>query len=296
MRRLPAFLLSLASIGPLVPAPAVAAAETSRTVYVTVVDNEGRPVTGLTPADFVLKESGKERAIVSVEPAKEKARLALMIEVTMTPFIGVRQGLADFVVRMCPTAEIALIVVANRAETVVDYTSDVDALIAGIKNLSLSRQQRSTMVPEGVAEVARALERSRPARPVIVLLAFEMPSESSDLPHNILNQIARSRATFSVVATEAGPAAAAGVGTLADSAVRAQVMGEGPKQSGGRTIEVSALTAFPARLQQIADDLLGQCLITYTLPDGVKPSDRLAVTLKRKGAILRSPTRVSDQQ
>ena len=61
-------------------------------------------------------------------------------------------------------------------------------------------------------------------------------------------------------------------------------------------IEVTALTAFPRGLQQIADDLFGQCLITYTLPDGVKPSDRLAVTLKRKGAILRSPTRVSDRQ
>ena len=131
MRRLPAILLSFVSILALVPAPAVAAAETSRTVYVTVVDNEGRPVTGLTPADFVLKEGGKERAIVSVEPAREKARLALMVEDTMTSFIGLRQGLADFVVRMCPTAEIALIVVANRAETMVDYTSDAGVLAGG---------------------------------------------------------------------------------------------------------------------------------------------------------------------
>ena len=52
--------------------PDVSAAPTSRTVYVTVTDRQGAPVTDLTPADFVVKEGGKEREIVKAEPAKTK--------------------------------------------------------------------------------------------------------------------------------------------------------------------------------------------------------------------------------
>jgi len=38
-----------------------------------------------------------------------------------------------------------------------------------------------------------------------------------------------------------------------------------------------------------------QYVIEYTLPDGVKPSERLSVTVKRKGVTLRAPTRVPDK-
>jgi hypothetical protein len=52
------------------------------------------------------------------------------------------------------------------------------------------------------------------------------------------------------------------------------------------------LTGFPTGLQQVADDLLSQYLLTYTLPDGVKTSDRITVSLKEPGATLRAPNRV----
>jgi VWFA-related protein len=276
---------------------------TSRSVYVTVVDDHGQPVTGLTAADFALKEGGKDREIASAEPARTKMHIAVMIEETLTPMGGVRNALGEFVKRMYQVAEISFIIVGQRNTTAVDYTSDPNALITGINNLSLSQQQTQTMVPEGIFDLTKVLEKDKPERPVIVLLALEKQQASAEQPQNVLNQLARSGAMMYVVSMEGGSASSgtSGIGRASadngamDMAGRAQVMGDGPKQSGGRRVEVAALTAFPTGIQQIADDLSSQYLITYTLPDGVKPSDRLNVSLKKKGATLRAPTKISNK-
>ena len=77
----------------------------------------------------------------------------------------------------------------------------------------------------------------------------------------------------------------------------------------GRLIEVACGTDFNTAMQNLVFGPLGlsdtlldrdevlkrQYVIEYTLPDGVKPSDRLSVTVKRKGVTLRAPTRVPDK-
>jgi hypothetical protein len=47
-----------------------------------------------------------------------------------------------------------------------------------------------------------------------------------------------------------------------------------------------------AGLQRLAEDLIDQYEITYSLPAGVKPSDKLSVSSKRKGVSLRAPNRI----
>jgi VWFA-related protein len=285
MHRLIAVALVCASFVGVGSVPASAAGPTIRTLYVTVVNDQGRPVQGLTPADFVVKESGKEREINSVEPASEKTRLALMVEIPLVGQSYVRQGLADFVVRMCPSAEIALFMASQRAEKLVDFTSDPNVLVNGIRNLPISQGRESAALPDAIFELAKQFEKSKPARPAIVLAAIEQ-GQSTDDAESILGQLAKSKAQFWAVSyssTAAGGTAAFG---------RGQVIGDGSSQSGGRRISIVALSAFQSGLQQAADDLSSQYLITYTLPDGVKTSDRVNVSLKRDGATLRAPNRI----
>src|SRR5690606_35422332 len=99
-------------------------------------------------------------------------------------------------------------------------------------------------------------------------------------------------ALVEVVSVEAGQSNIA-VGNLSDMSGRAQIMGDGSRQSGGRRIEVSALTAVPRALQQVADSLLSQYVITYAVPAGARSSDRLNVNLQRRGLTLRAPTRIA---
>jgi hypothetical protein len=74
-----------------------------------------------------------------------------------------------------------------------------------------------------------------------------------------------------------------------------EVLGDGPKQSGGGRDEIIAAASVLTGLQNLAEALKRQYLIEYTLPDGVKPSDKLSVSVKRKGVTLHAPTRIPDK-
>ncbi len=275
-RMIAVVLACVSAVGLLANAPASAPA-TTRTVYVTAVDNEGHAVPGLTPTDFLVKESGKEREIASVAPASGTIRLALMVDQPLVGQSYVRVGLAEFAARMCPSAEIALFMIGQRAEKLVDFTSDPNAIVDGIRNLPLGRFSVNGSVPDAVSEVAKQFEKARPARPVIVLATTE-PGLAVGDPEPILAQIAKSKAQFWGVSVGAGSGAMG--------------IGDGPKQSGGRVVPILTLQGFEAGLQQVADDLSSQYLITYTLPNGVKPSDRISVSLQKPGVTLRAPSRV----
>jgi len=276
--------------------PASAAGPTTRTVYITVVDDAGKAVSGLTPADIVVKEGGKEREVSSVAPASEKMRLALMVEKPLVGMSLVRIGLAEFVVRMCPSAEIALFLVSQRNELMVDYTSDVDVLIDGIRNLPLSETRVTAAVPDAIFDMAKKFEKEKPARPVLVLVTVEQGQSTEVDPQSIINQLAKTKAQFWAVSIEpSGSQPSGSVRSLADFTGRAQIIGDGSAQSGGRRIPIITVTGFQQGLQQVADDLSSQYLITYILPEGVRPADRMSVSLKKPGATLRAPNRVPNK-
>ena len=280
-------LAVVSGVSPAAPAP-----PTSRWVYVTVVDEDGLPVGGLTPADFEVKEGGKIGEVVSVEPAGEKIRLALMVEEGLTPYLEVRLGLVEFMRRMSPVAQISLIVVTFRNNTVVEFTSNLNRLIQGVNEFPLAKRLQVAQVPEAVSDMARVFEKSKPVRPAIVLLAFDVNQEATSEAEAILTRLAKSGAHLSAVTNEPSTILSSDITTLRDSTGRSQVIGDGTRQSGGRHITVLALSRMQTALGQIADDLTSQHLIKYVLPGSARPSDRISVKLKKPGLTLRAPSRV----
>jgi len=81
---------------------------------------------------------------------------------------------------------------------------------------------------------------------------------------------------------------------LADSSANlALVLGDGSKESGGRHDQVMANTHVKA-LEQLAQELLHQYEVVCSVPDGVKPGDKLSVSSKRKGITTRAPARLPE--
>ena len=294
MRRLIAVALASASIVSMAAiVPASAAGPTTRTIYVTVVDAKGQPVPDLTPDDFVVKEGGKLREIASVEPASDRMRLALMVEYPLVGQSYVRLGLAEFVARMCESAEVGLFMITQRAEKLVEFTTNSSVLIDAITNLPLSPPRLSAAVPDAIYEMARQFEKTKPERPVIVLATIEQGQMTEVDPESILSQVAKSKAQFWTVSIEPARSQPTGkAASLRDFAGRSQIIGDGPHQSGGRRIPILTLPAFETGLKQVANDLSSQYLITYVLPSGVRPSDRISVSLNKPGLTLRAPSRV----
>jgi hypothetical protein len=264
-----------------------------RTVYVTVTDGKGAAVPDLEAADFTIKEGGREREVLRAEPATERMRLAVMAEERLLGQGSIRIGLFEIMKRLQPVAETSFISIGLRNHTVVDYTTDLGALVAALNGLSLNPAPHSNLT-EGILDIGKALERDRPARPVVVVVAVSGGQAGGASANEVLNQLRQSGATMHVVSISSGLATTDPPGSLADQSNREQVLGDGARQSGGRRIEVTATIGVPKGLQQIASDLTSQYMIQYALPAGVKPDRRLNVSLKRRGLSLRAPSLIPD--
>jgi hypothetical protein len=275
----------------LAPPAVIEAAE--RTVYVTVVDGNGAAVKDLTAADLVVKEGGREREIVTAGPASAKIRLTIAVEERLMADTAVRQAMFAFMKRVIDRAEIRLVTIGLRNNTAVDYTSALDVLVAGINKLTLNPRPES-QVAEGVNEVASELMVAKPERSALVVLAFSGGQAGVD-PRSVLEKVRQSGVTMSAVTLAGGTTDSSSAASLAEQSGREQVLGDGPKQSGGRRLEVPSTGAFPQALQQIANDLLAQYAITYTLPEGVKPDKRFSIGSKRRGVTLRAPSAIPDR-
>jgi hypothetical protein len=71
----------------------------------------------------------------------------------------------------------------------------------------------------------------------------------------------------------------------------AVVLGDGSRDSGGRHDHVVSNTLVPT-LRQIGRELRNQYALTYYLPSGVDPSDRLSVSVTRGGLKVHAPSRI----
>ena len=273
------------------PAAAFLAA-TDRTVYVTVTDGKGAPVPDLAAADLVVKEGGKEREVTKVVPASTRMRLTLAVEERLIADTSIRMAIFEFMKRLADYAEIRMITIGLRNTTVADYTSSLDVLVGAINKFTLN-PSRDSNVAEGVLEIANHYAGAKAERPVLVVLAMS-GGQAGVEPRTVLDKLRQSGATM-YSATLAGGVESGPVGSLADQSGREQVLGDGPKQSGGRRTEVPSTGAFPRAMQQIADELRSQYAVTYVLPDGVKPDKRFGISTKRKGINLRAPSAIPDK-
>jgi hypothetical protein len=71
-----------------------------------------------------------------------------------------------------------------------------------------------------------------------------------------------------------------------------EVLGEGPKQTGGWREEIVAATGIILGLGRIAAELKNQYALEYSRPPKTKTIERLNVSVNRRGLNLRAPTKV----
>jgi VWFA-related protein len=270
-----------------------------RTVHVTAVDRKEVPVADLAATDFILREGGDVREIIKVEPATAPLHIAILVDDSGTGIF--RVPVANFINQLLGRAQFAIKHVIGQAVRLVDYTADVERLRDAIMRLGVRAETPDGgRVVEAVFDAAKEL--SNFDRPVIVLLTDTHASYSSLPAHHVMAELQRSGAILHVIAVHRAA-------QLNPSSVQApkdkpadllehqldinRVLGDGPKQSGGRRVEIGGLGGSIPELQGVAAQLKQQYLITYLVPAGEKLNERLNVTVKRRGVTVRAPQRAS---
>jgi len=294
-------ILLLASAVLLPPAPAaeVLAVPQTRRVYVTAVDGKGAPITDLTAADFTVKEGGKTREIVKAGPATGLMQVAILVDDNGTGIF--RYAVGKFIEALLGRAEFSISTITGQTMKVVDYTTNTQSLSDAIARLTARPATNDGgQLLDAIAETAQDLQKRKAGRPVILALTVGGEEHSTLPAHHVLDKLRQSGAALHVVTvantalrSQSNPGTAAGL--LGENMNLNEVLGDGPKQSGGRRQEIVAATGIASGLEQLAQSLKHQYVIEYSLPDGVKPSDKLSVAVKRKGVSLRAPTRIPDK-
>jgi VWFA-related protein len=263
----------------------------SRDIYVSVLDNKGVAVTGLTTADFVVKEDNAVREVLEVKPADAEMQIAVLIDdstaaTDATSYL--RDGLAAFLERMRGRAEIGLITVGDRPTVLAPYTKDTEVLNKQVRRL-FPRTNSGAYLLDAIVDASRALAKREAKRPVILAITFEGVEHSNVHHDTVLKELAKSGATLHVIA----------IGTPSSSLddemrTRGLVLSEGTLRTGGRRDQVLANSGIPDKLKQAADELLNQYVVTYGRPEKLIPPEKITVTTTKSNVTVRARTRVGE--
>jgi hypothetical protein len=111
-----------------------------RTVYVSVIDKNGAPVTDIQAADLEVKEGGKTMEIVSVKPASAPLRIALID--SDAGYGAYQQGMLKFMQKLLGRAEFSIISVIVQPLKVLDYSADPAVLSKALESVGRRGVQR----------------------------------------------------------------------------------------------------------------------------------------------------------
>ena len=299
--------LALAFVASLLPAasPGARADQTpeftpspTHTVYVSATDRNGASVPDLTGSDFAVKEGGKVREVLQAGPATRPMKIAIVIDDNGTGIF--RYGVGRFIQRLHGRAEFALSTVAGQFLKILDYTANGQELGDALAQL-VARPGTADggQLLEGIYETARDLERRKTDRAVIVVLTVGGEEHSSLPAHHVLEELRKSGAALHVVSVSSSALRSMAAvdkpsALLGENLNLNEVLGDGPKQSGGVRSEIVATAGLVAGLQQLAETLLTQYAVEYVRPAGAK-ADKLSVSVKRPGISVRAPVRIRDK-
>jgi len=268
----------------------------TRTVYVTVTDKGGSPVTDLTAEDFVIKEGGKTRDVVAAAVTNVPLRIAIIVDDNGTGIF--RYGVAKFIERLQGMAEFSLSTINVQQMKLVDFTANGSDLSAAINHLvARPGANDGGQLLEGIYDTAKDFQKRFARRPVIVALTVGGEEHSTVPAHHVLEELQKSGAALHVIAVNSSALRAMAVaqkpGALLEENMNlSEVLGDGSKQTGGTRGEIVASAGIVAGLQQLAEELRSQYAVSFARADKPKSNDKLNVSVKRAGVNVRAPIKL----
>ncbi|MFN7915835.1 MAG: vWA domain-containing protein [Vicinamibacterales bacterium] len=256
-----------------------------RVVFASALDEKGAPVSGLGPADFVIREDKVTREVLNVAPAAEPMQIALLVDNSQAAdqyVRDIREATSGFIntIAADPTGtkhQVAVITVAERPTINTDYTTDLARAAKGTQRIFAMPDSGAYMM-DGIIETSRGIKKRGATRPVIVAVLTAGPDLSDRVYQSVLEPLEESGAALHVVVV--------GRPVTGDND-RTMVLDRGTRDTGGRYDTVLTGTGLTPRLKQLAEELTHQYKVTYARPDTLIPPDQVTVSAARPGLTIR---------
>ena len=261
----------------LVPAlRAVPQGGVDKTLFVAVLDENGRPVRQFTADDILLKEDGQDRAVTGVKLASQPISVAVLIDTAQgrrvtdaygTPEEYVRDlrvstsAFAKQLLTLSPDAAVSLMEFGQAAVTMVKFTSDLTEFDKGVNHI-VSRPAVGSVLGEALEAANKDLATRPSTRRAIVSLNLEPSDEQSfDNANAIKEAFRRSGAQLWSVSVQRGGL---------KNSKRDVVLNDFAKLTGGQRDFVVGISAVPDILRAYANALAMQYEVSYKRPENAK--------------------------
>ena len=254
-----------------------------RTLYVSALDAKEEPVEGLGPDAFIVQEDGRRREILRVSKAIEPIDIALLVDnstAARSAVIDIRTALANFVAKMAPANQIAVIGLADRPTIITDYTNDPKKLSEAVKILSMPSSGMTLL--DGLVETSRGLKKRETPRAVLLPVVTDGTEFTNYYSKDVVREMVEAGAQLHLV----------GIGRFLHSEEhstreRSFLLTEGPKGTGGSATTILASTGLDQAMQRLARELSSQYKVVYSRPESLIPPEKVEISSARADVTMR---------
>jgi hypothetical protein len=275
---------------------AVPAAQTRKSIIVTVVDPSGAAVKTITPADLAVQEDSATREVVDVQPASDPMAIALLVDNTKpamgkeAPTRELRAALNAFVTTVqaaSPESTIGIWEFAGAGVMIQKPTAKADELTKRINRMFPGQQSGGVML-EALVDASKELsKKGLGPRRVILSVSFDSPEISTIDPREVAIAMRKAGVNYWAVSIEPGQDASNGM--RGSTASRELIMTNVTTASGGMHDTGVTATSLESQVKRVAEAITSQYVVTYARPDSA-PNPTAIQAVSRKGMkVLTAP-------
>lgn len=248
------------------------------TVTATVLDAEGKLVTGLTKEAFEIYEDGEPQTITQFTNERMPVGLGLLLDVSDSMFgariVDARKVVERFLFELLDESDDSFVLAFNHYPHVVSrWTSTDDEVREALAGLKPSG---GTAIYDAVLGALPVIAQRRKERAALVVISDGADTASDASVADVRKSLLRSDAFVYAVAIDSPSR------QVINTRVNETALNEMTSQSGGRTEIVRDMEGLQAATSRIAEELNSQYVMAYPSPratDGKYHSIRVRVNI-----------------
>lgn len=248
----------------------------SRFVLACAMDPAGTPMAGLTEDDFLVREAGERREILSVAPAHYPIAVLVDTSSFARPvFIQLRNAVVRFLGALSGR-ETAIYTFGDQALRVVDFTSAVGVLQQKAGGL-FAEPQGQTHTADAIIRSATDLKKRGSPIGMIVVISAGGIDRSSRMPAVVEEAVVASRAVVNVIdmrmATISAPAnRPGGVAPAVDNSMvtfaAERLLRDLTERTLGHYERIFSASGFDEALNALRRQVEAEVVVEYAVPAG----------------------------
>ena len=268
----------------------------SQSLFLSVTDTDGVPITDLRPEEVIVESDGEQRETLNLEPIDWPVRVTVFVDngLASPPALDhMREGLRLFVNALPQEVEVAIATIGGRPQFWARHTSDREELMDAI-GVVVPEMDGAASFLDALYEEAERLHEDEEGEyfPVIVMVATNGPEGSSRVRERPFREMMeRLFANSAVVHTRLFTISSISGAKQGGDQIRWGIdIGEATR---GSYQGLSSPNGFRTLLPQLAEDIArkhrlvsNQYRLTYEPPEGATDQSLIRLLTTRAGIMM----------